>query len=261
MALLCLPRTTLAESNEVVIAGICRLSPSYTSVSCLTSTDRVYVLESAAELGGEVNWRMASDGAECSGTGAAVALTDTNSGYDRCFYRIRSFVPKNAPGTSPCDLYPIALFAGHLVGAVEGQTINDVLNASQSGHIGWLTWTGSASDPTLAASLTPPGDSAGYVNPGDTNDHVVSVGDWVCGAPGTKNSSSVRAALDALIDQDITVPVWDVSTRCGSPATCCSDKVRYHVIGFANIRITSYQLPCKGRITAVFLGMAECGGE
>ncbi len=62
------------------------------------------------------------------------------------------------------------------------------------------------------------------------------------------------AALDALIGQDITVPVWDESTRCSS-------KVRYHVIGFANIRITSYQLPHKRLITAVFLGMAECGGE
>src|SRR5262249_47985071 len=51
---------------------------------------------------------------------------------------------------------------------------------------------------------------------------------------------------------DITVPVWDAISGTGSNA-------RYHVGGFAQVRITSYDLPGVNRISARFLGYRVCG--
>jgi hypothetical protein len=145
------------------------------------------------------------------------------------------------------------LHVSTLQGAVVGAMLPDVYNGTGAGNFGWLTWRGSPNVPALARSLTPPGDSATYVNPTDADDHTVSVGDWVQGAPGVANGSPVREALDALLGRDITLPVWDVANGQGSTSA-------YRVTGFARVRLTAYRLPGQNRISARFLGFAQCGG-
>jgi len=101
------------------------------------------------------------------------------------------------------------------------------------------------------ARRTPPGDSATYINPNTATDHTVSINDWVFGRPGVANSKGVRDALDALKALTITVPVWDTATGQGS-------NTQYHIIGFARLQITGYQLPGQDRITAIYRGTATC---
>jgi RHS repeat-associated protein len=153
--------------------------------------------------------------------------------------------------TTPCKLYPIALSAQSLKGVAAGANINDIFNGAQPGNFGWLTWAGSPSVPTLIESLTAPGNSNTYVNPNNSSDHEVSVGDWVQGKPGVSNSSNVRAALDALKSIDITVPVWDTTQGNGNNAS-------YHINAFARIRLLSYDLPGQNKISARFLEFTDC---
>jgi hypothetical protein len=150
-----------------------------------------------------------------------------------------------------CDLYPIALSERSLDGVPVGGVVRDIYNGVQPGNFGWLTWAGSPSEPTLATGLTPPGDSATYVNPMDQTDRVVSQGDWVQGKPGISNSDDVREALDALEQIDITVPVWDRAIKTGNNSL-------YRVTAFARVRLVSYRLPRENRITAMFLGFTDC---
>ena len=152
----------------------------------------------------------------------------------------------------PCELYPIALHISSVTGVAVGDVIPDIYNGAQPGNFGWLTWTGDPSAGTLTTSLTPPGDSHTYLNPNNPNDHVVSVGDWVQGKPGVSNSGQVRLALDVLKTVDIVVPVWDAVQGSGH-------NVLFHVVAFARVRLTDYQLPGQNRISARFLGFVTCG--
>ena len=152
-----------------------------------------------------------------------------------------------------CQLYPIALHTSSLAGVAIGGTIPSIYNGAQPGNFGWLSWTGDNGVPTLVTSLTPPGDSSSYTNPNDANDHVLVVGDWVDGRPGVGNSRNVRDALTQLESQDIVVPVWDQTQGQGA-------NVQYHVVGFAQVRITGYQLPGANMISARYLGSTDCLG-
>jgi hypothetical protein len=158
---------------------------------------------------------------------------------------------KTATPGAPCSLYPIALHTSTLDGAPVGQEIVDIYNGQGPGNFGWLSWTGEQGVPTLATSLTPPGNSQTYLNPGNPLDHTVSIADWVFGRPGVANSSSVRAALDGLLPLVITVPVWDQSTGQGS-------SLSYRVAGFARVQLTGYRLPGQNRISAIFWGYTTC---
>ena len=71
------------------------------------------------------------------------------------------------------------------------------------------------------------------------------------GTPGVSNSHYVREALDDLEQIDITVPVWDQAVGTGNNSL-------YRVTAFARVRLISYQLPRINRITARFLGFADC---
>ncbi|MCL4264506.1 MAG: tandem-95 repeat protein [Anaerolineae bacterium] len=156
------------------------------------------------------------------------------------------------PVAAGCNLYPIALSANTLAGALPGDVLPDILNGSQPGNFGWLTWTGDNGVPTLVASLTPPGNSHTYVNPYDPSDHLVSTGDWVRGKPGVSNAQKVRQALDALMSIDIVVPIWDVAQGNGANTV-------YQVSAFATVRILGYDLPGQDRISVQFLGYSACG--
>lgn len=145
-----------------------------------------------------------------------------------------------------CELYPIALSAQQLSGTAPGSILNNTSNGSQPGSFGWLTWGGSPSEPTLVASLMPPGDSSTYVNPDDPQDHQIAVGKWISAKPGVSNSKPIRDALDVLKAMDILVPVWDQARGSG-------ERAAYRVAGFARVRLIDYNLPGQNRITARFL--------
>jgi hypothetical protein len=165
--------------------------------------------------------------------------------------------PTASPTATPaasCELYPIGLHVATLEDLRAGDLTWDIYNGTQPGTFGWLSWSGSPSAPTLARSLTPPGDSASYVNPENGSDRVLSVGDWVRGSPGISNSSAVRAALDRLSSRDIVVPVWYEARQQGSQAS-------YRVVGFARVRLTDYRLSGQQRISARYLGSATCGAS
>lgn len=146
-----------------------------------------------------------------------------------------------------CELYPIALSADLLNGIEIGDTIPDILNGTQPGNFGWLSWAGDPSEKALATSLTPPGNSASYINPDDPQDTQISMGDWVWGMPGVSNGHPVREALDALKTIDIAVPVWDEVRNEGSNSA-------YHIISYARVRILDNRIPEENWITALFLG-------
>lgn len=148
-----------------------------------------------------------------------------------------------------CELYPIAI-SSNLLNDVKAEGTLEITTAENpSGGFGWLSWTGNPSANRLAASLTPPGDSATYVNPDDPQDLQLSVGDWVKGMPGVSNSKDIGAALDALKETVIIVPVWDEVRGEGNNGA-------YHVASFARIQILDYQLPKENRMTVKFLGYA-----
>ena len=151
-----------------------------------------------------------------------------------------------------CNLYPIALHQSTVAGIPVGTALTNILNGSEPGSFGWLTWAGSPSATTLAQSLRPPGDSSTYVNPAAPNDHTVSVDDWVTGVPGVNNSSAVRTALNNLIGVPIVVPVWSEVQGQGA-------NVQYRVVGYAEVAITGYSLPDRNRISAIYRGPVACG--
>ncbi len=162
--------------------------------------------------------------------------------------------PTPSPDWGGCDLYPIALDTQTLAGHSAGDSLGDIFNGVQPGNFGWLTWDGANNTPALIASLTPPGNSGIYTNPNNADDHLISIGDIVQGAPGVMNASDVRSALDTLMTMDIAVPVWDQAGANGSNSW-------YRVVGFALVRITDYQLPSQNRISATYLGPATCISE
>ncbi|MBX2999576.1 MAG: tandem-95 repeat protein [Caldilineaceae bacterium] len=151
-----------------------------------------------------------------------------------------------------CELYPIALHTAVVAGATPGAILADIFNGSGSGNFGWLSWTGNPNVPTLINNLTPPGGSDTYINPNNSADNVVSVGDWVRGSPGVSNAKGARDALDRLKTMDIVVPVWDSASGGGNNA-------QYRVASFATVRILDYSLPGQNRIKVRYLGSVACG--
>lgn len=142
--------------------------------------------------------------------------------------------------------YPIAVNVDTIAGAQIGQELPDILDGGGRGNFGWLTWTGEPSEVALANSLMPPGDSDSYTNPDDPDDHVLSAGDWVYGSPGIMNADATRLALEELKEGVITVPVWDTVSGEGST-------LMYHVVGFARIQITGFNLP-RNQVSAIYQG-------
>jgi hypothetical protein len=152
-----------------------------------------------------------------------------------------------------CPLYPL-IFPGQLFSNVAPNTVViDVFNGVLSEDFSWATWTGALDQPTLVASLVPPGNSTNYVNPDDSTDHEVNVGDWIVGRPGVPNSIDIRDAIDNLHDTDLIVPIFDqVRGTDDAPA--------YHVSGFVTVKIVGYHLSGQNRISVQFLGFTDCSG-
>jgi len=148
------------------------------------------------------------------------------------------------------DVYPIAVSADGF--ALD--TSYEILAGGGPGNFGWLGWGGCTDAGCLCTSLTPPGNSDTYVNPYDSSDHVIDVGDWVPGSTGVANAACVRDALDALIagPKPIYVVVWDAVQGSGS-------NLKYRVAGFAELTMESYRLPGQNRVTGCFSRTVEPG--
>jgi hypothetical protein len=156
------------------------------------------------------------------------------------------------PVAGNCELYPIALHEDILDDLDVGDVVRNIKNGNRDGEFGWLTWTGDKSLSVLVESLTTPGDSYTYINPYHPNDNIVSIGDWVWGKPGLSNTCSISHALTELESMDIVVPVWDdAASQCGN--------LKYHVSGYATIRLLDYSLNGMDKINIQFLGYVSCG--
>jgi len=141
-------------------------------------------------------------------------------------------------------LYPIAVYTQTF--RTDG-TLYDMYVGAQPGNFGWLSWNGTMSEGYLCTCLKDPGMSKYYINPYNSNDRTIDIGDWVWGRPGIANSICVRDALDHLQDHGIpiTIVVWDQTQHSGSDA-------QYHVAGFAEFVITYYHLPSQNEIKGYF---------
>lgn len=159
--------------------------------------------------------------------------------------------PTATTAAAGCVLYPIALHESTVTDRAVGDEVKRVELGSGRGHFGWLAWTGDQSIMALTDALTPPGTSALYSNPRDGGDRSLSVDDWVRGRPGVGQSRDVRDAVDALRNETITVPLWDIVTGEGR-------HLQYHIVGFAQIQLTNDQLAGKNWLSFRYVGDVTC---
>jgi hypothetical protein len=159
----------------------------------------------------------------------------------------------SAAHAQTCPSFPIALPAQLLLNVPTNSVITDIFSGDQLNNFGWLTWTGDPSDPALITSLTPPGDSTGYINPDNPVDQEINAGDWVSGRSSVSNRSSMRNALNNLLGTDIIVPVFDDVRGSGS-------SLAYHVAGFAHVQLVDYRLPSMNKISILFIEFTDCSG-
>jgi hypothetical protein len=150
-----------------------------------------------------------------------------------------------------CEIYPITLPQSLLASARSGQVLSNITRGTGAGNFSWLTWTGAVDAPTLAASLSAPGDSYNYINPDNSADHLLEIAEWARGATGSMNSSSVRERMEALKARDIIVPTWDATRGTG-------DSFGYRVSKFATVRLKSYDLTGAGSLSFEFRGYKNC---
>ncbi|MCB1583899.1 MAG: choice-of-anchor A family protein, partial [Xanthomonadales bacterium] len=115
-----------------------------------------------------------------------------------------------------CDLYPYTVEASHMTALSAGELVSNYETAVSHGNYSLLTWNGSNDTNTLAQSFIQPGNAENYINPDNDGDNIIDMGDWVQGAPGKNNASHVRGALDALLGEVITVPLWAQTRESGS---------------------------------------------
>ncbi|MCA9969523.1 MAG: pilus assembly protein [Anaerolineales bacterium] len=149
---------------------------------------------------------------------------------------------------------------------LDNATEGDVFKIFQgigSGSFGWLVWNAgiSANANTLERSLTWPGDSLdyadhgdggqpaaaqynwvvrGYVNPNDSSDTSLHVGDLIATSTGVISASGVRNQLNSHVStgRQLRVIVWDANDPAN---TGPGSNGRYKVHGFAIFRLHGYR--------------------
>ena len=135
-----------------------------------------------------------------------------------------------------------------------------IQNGAGAGTFGWLRWnTGiSASSGNLGNSLTWPGDAIdyedhgdggqaidpfthvvrGYINPYDSTDYQINIGDWVTVNTGSVNSNGVRTLINEHIDRDryLRVLIW------GGNPTGQGNNTLFQILGFAVFKLHGHNL-------------------
>jgi hypothetical protein len=147
-----------------------------------------------------------------------------------------------------CAVVPIALYAGSLVSRNPGELIGDIYNGSSPGQFGWLRWptrTSAYAEGYLVETLGDPSLAASdFEDACEAGDNAINAGDCAWGNTGLSTASN--AAVLALENQDLRVPVWDSASGSGSNSS-------YRIAGFAVIRITDFDLSGQDRLTARFV--------
>ncbi|MBL4661853.1 MAG: tandem-95 repeat protein, partial [Alcanivoracaceae bacterium] len=154
-------------------------------------------------------------------------------------------------GLSYCKIYPYAIEQVQINTIDTGILFDQYPTSVGGGNYSLLTWAGVNDSNTLAESFAIPGDSENYTNPDNSNDHNIDIADWLQGAPGKNNANHVRNALDLLLNQTITVPLWSQIRGAGS-------NLDYQVAGFANIELTDYKLNGQSNISFIYQGTERC---
>lgn len=117
-------------------------------------------------------------------------------------------------------------------------------NPTAPGNVGWLDWNGGSNGASeLADNIANPSNSGMW-----------AVGDWIPSAPGVKNSSNVRQAMDSWIGHTITMPLYDQVTGNGS-------NTEYRVCSFAAFTLTDYNFKGKNKwVKGSFVRTLKRGG-
>lgn len=116
-------------------------------------------------------------------------------------------------------LLPIAAFDSDYEVGVEYE-----LTAGEEGpgNFGWLSWSGSVSNPTLVHSLCFP----------DNPELTFPV--WIEGSTGMMNSSGVRGCMDQWLGQTVLIPIWAQTNNAGG------SNLDYEIITLAAFTLTDY---------------------
>ncbi|MFC3700202.1 putative Ig domain-containing protein [Reinekea marina] len=150
-----------------------------------------------------------------------------------------------------CSIYPITLPYELVNSAQTGTVFNEVPLGTGPGNYNWLSWNGTNDANSVASRLVSPGNSDTYINPNQPSDHQLNIGDWVEGAPGVKNSKSIRTGMDAILGTHIILPLYSHYNDHGS-------NLDYLVSAFAIVRLTDYKLNGKGYISFEFERFTRC---
>ncbi|WP_199524821.1 Ig-like domain-containing protein [Pseudoalteromonas sp. bablab_jr011] len=149
-----------------------------------------------------------------------------------------------------CEIYPLTL-PHDLIKNEVPYSHEKVPLGRGNGNYSWLTWSGDNNAKSLAEGFISPGTSDSYINPYDSSDNLVEVGDWVQGVPGVKNSKELNTNLSKLIGKDIIVPFWIENDAFGA-------NFNYRIQEFGVVELTDYRLGGKGWITFNFKGFTTC---
>ncbi len=150
----------------------------------------------------------------------------------------RIFAPTLLSGPD-CVLYPFVVRQTKVATATPGVTIIDIVGGAHpelalGNERGWLAW-----DPLwlnaidLQTELQYPHLSlSNYTNPFSFTDHILDTGDYVASLPGNNNNGGVIGGIQALVGQEVIIPVWDNFSN-GFPLM----PPAYHISGFARVTI------------------------
>lgn len=154
-----------------------------------------------------------------------------------------------------------------------------IWNGFGEGNFGWLNWNDgiNASANTLTNSLAWPGNSKdytdhndggqalgefdhvvrGYVNPDDTSDLSLNIGDWVPANTGVVNKKQVRDTLSGHIDgeRSLRLIIWNNARDQGVNGD-------YQITRFGVFRLHGYHLAANGSwILAEFVRWDDSCGQ
>ncbi len=148
-----------------------------------------------------------------------------------------------------CELYPMiipnSLLAGIQTGEVFTPTINTGWSDVQEAKLSFVYWD-PTSAPDLALNLQNPTNTANFQEPDSSPvDTKISVFDWVAALPGEQQADA-EADLNALVGQDLWVPVWrDIGCLPGAPDPSSCDTAKdvlgpaIQIFTFAQLRLTA----------------------
>ena len=162
---------------------------------------------------------------------------------------------------SPCCALPIALNVETVKwdegGLPEGTEMVDIRGGEGPGQFGWLFWGPDKIDgkepnsaQALSIYLKDPCRAWEKFQDACDGDTTLTPDSWVWGDGGQSVSAGVEGALDYLMDQDtaVPVPIWDEFAQCndlkaaGECDLCKPGSKVAHIVGFAMVRITEYDL-------------------